>query len=77
MSTVSFSLPDDVEQAFNATFAGQNKNAVIADLMREAVRRAQTGQQDIGAIERILAQYAHAPSLTEAELVSAREEGRP
>jgi len=66
MSTVSFSLPDDVEQAFNATFAGQNRNAVIADLMRDAVRRAQTGQQDIGAIDRILAQYAHAPSLTEA-----------
>lgn len=77
MSTVSFSLPDDVEQAFNATFAGQNRNAVIADLMREAVRRAQTGQQDIGAIDRVLAQYAHAPSLTDAELRSAREEGHP
>ena len=40
MSTVNFSVPDDVKEAFNATFAGQNKSAVIADLMREAVQRA-------------------------------------
>lgn len=31
MSTVCFSVPDDVKEAFNATFAGQNKSAVVAD----------------------------------------------
>lgn len=31
MSTVSFSVPDDVKEAFNVTFAGQNKSAVVAD----------------------------------------------
>ena len=34
MPTVSFSVPADVKKAFNAAFEGQNKSAVMADLMR-------------------------------------------
>lgn len=41
MATVNFSVPEDVKQAFNAAFDGQNKSAVIADLMRQAVERLQ------------------------------------
>ena len=77
MSTVNFSVPEDVKVAFNATFEGQNKSAVIADLMREAVQRAQARQQHVSAIDRILARRAHAPSITEAQFRAAREEGRP
>lgn len=77
MPTVNFSVPDDVKTAFNATFAGQNKSAVIADLMREAVQRAHARQQHISAIDRILARRAHAPTVTEAEFQAARDEGRP
>lgn len=77
MSTVNFSVPDDVKEAFNTTFEGQNKSAVIADLMREAVQRAHARQQHVDAIDRILARRAHAPSITEAEFRAAREEGRP
>ena len=40
MPTVNFSVPDDVKDAFNTTFEGQNKSAVIAELMREPVTRA-------------------------------------
>ena len=76
MSTVNFSVPDDVKEAFNATFAGQNKSAVIADLMREAVQRVHARQQHVSAIDRILARRAHAPSVTEAQFQAAREEGR-
>ena len=39
MSTVNFSVPEEVKDAFNAAFEGQNKSAIIADLMREAVER--------------------------------------
>ncbi len=39
MPTVNFSVPEDVKDAFNTAFEGQNKSAVIADLMREAVER--------------------------------------
>ncbi len=54
MSTVNFSVPEDIKLAFNATFAGQNKSAVIADLMREAVERAQRQQSSKHAYLRIL-----------------------
>lgn len=37
MATVNFSVPDDVKAAFDRVFKGQNKSAVIADLMRQAV----------------------------------------
>ncbi|AGX88188.1 hypothetical protein [Candidatus Symbiobacter mobilis] len=76
MSTVHFSVPDDVKEACNATFAEPNKSAVIADLMREAVQRAHARQQHISAIDRILARRAHAPNVTEVQFQAAREEGR-
>jgi len=77
MSTVNFSVPEDIKAAFNITFEGQNKSAVIADLMREAVERAQSQQRNKEAFQRILKRRQHAPSVTEAQLRSAREEGRP
>ena len=77
MPTVSFSVPAAVKEAFNAAFEGQNKSAVIADLMREAVERAQRKQRGKDAYLRILAHRQHAPTITEAEFRAAREEGRP
>lgn len=77
MATVNFSVPDDVKDAFNAAFAGQNKSAVIADLMREAVARQQARARSRAAIRRILARRAQAPSLAPDELDAARREGRP
>ena len=77
MSTVNFSVPEEVKEAFNAAFEGQNKSAVIAGLMREAIERAQRRQRHREAVERILARHATAPVITEAEFIAAREEGRP
>lgn len=77
MSTVNFSVPEDVKDAFNTTFAGQNKSAVIADLMREAVQRVHARQQHVSAIDRILARRALAPGVTEAQFQATREMGRP
>ena len=37
MATVNFSVPDEVKETFNQAFEGQNKSAIIADLMRRAV----------------------------------------
>ena len=76
MSTVTFSVPDDVKRAFNATFAHQNKSAVIAELMREAVARAQRQQQRRQAVERILELRKTAPKVSEARLNAARQAGR-
>lgn len=68
MATVNFSVPDDVKEAFNATFQGQNKSAVIAELMREAVERARRKQRSHEAIQRILARREHAPTLSTSDI---------
>jgi rRNA-processing protein FCF1 len=76
MATVNFSVPEAVKQAFNETFKNHNKSAIIADLMSEAVERAQHQQRHRAAIDRILERRKHAPSMTDEELRAAREEGR-
>jgi hypothetical protein len=77
MATVNFSVPDDVKQAFNDAFEGQNKSAIVADLMREAVARAQAKARSQAAIERILKRRSSMPALSRAALRKARETGRP
>lgn len=76
MSTVNFSVPDDIKEQFNAAFEGQNKSAIIADLMREAVERAKRRERSHSAIGRILARRETAPVVAAATLRKAREQGR-
>jgi hypothetical protein len=38
MATVNFSVPDEVKAEFDNVFGDQNKSAVIATLMRRAVK---------------------------------------
>ena len=76
MPTVNFSVPEDVKNAFNTTFEGQNKSAVIAELMREAVERARRRQQHRDAVTHILADRATAPAATHAQFTAARRAGR-
>ena len=77
MPTMNFSVPEDIKNAFITTFEGQNKSAVIAELMREAVLRAQGQQLSKVAWQRILARRQQAPVMTEEQVRCAREEGRP
>jgi len=77
MSTVNFSVPDDVKDRFNAAFAGQNKSAIIADLMLEAVERAKRKQRSHVAIASILSRREHSPTVTAATFRKAREQNRP
>ena len=77
MATVNFSVPEDIKIAFNETFRGQNKSAIIADLMREAVERIRRRQKSQEAIERILHRRRQAPAASGDEIRWMREEGRP
>ena len=77
MAAVQFKIPDEVEDAFNAAYAGQDKNAVITELMREAIERAERQQQRHAAIRRILDRRSQAPVRSESEIAAARREGRP
>jgi hypothetical protein len=76
MATVNFSVPDEVKEAFNKEFEGQNKSAVIADLMRKAVEDAKTRKQRAQAIDEILEARKHAKPITEEEFLRLRKEGR-
>lgn len=76
MATVNFSVPEDVKRDFNTVFAGQNKSAIIAELMQEAVERAQRRHRHRRAIDRILDKQASALSVSEAQFIAARDEGR-
>ena len=77
MATVNFSVPDDDKSAFNAMFEGQNKSAVISDLVREAVDLAQQKRRSQAAYLNILERRRSAPGATDAQIREARERGRP
>jgi hypothetical protein len=77
MSTVNFSVPEAVKQAFDDAFAGRNKSAIVAQLMREAVEREARERASRAAAERILERRATAPRRTDAQLRKARQQGRP
>ena len=76
MPTVNFSVPEDVKLAFNTTFDGQNKSAIIAGLMRDAVERAQSQQRAQLAVRNILRSRGQTPPATVAQFRAARAAGR-
>jgi hypothetical protein len=77
VSTINFSVPDDVKKAFNTAFEGQNKSAVMTELMREAVERVEARKRGQVAFLRIVKRRRSAPQVTQAQVRKAREEGRP
>ena len=77
MATINFSIPDQVKEAFNAAFAGQNKSGIVAELMREAIERDARRVRSQEAVERILARRPKAPLRGTATLAAARRAGRP
>jgi hypothetical protein len=76
MSTVNFSVPEDVKDAFNATFEGRNKSAIVADLLREAVEREKRRQVHVRAMDNILERRKTAPRVSRDEIRRLREELR-
>ena len=73
MATVNYSVPDDIKEAFNLAYQGQNKSAVIAELMMEAVERAARKQKHREAIACILARRAETAPVTQEEIEAARQ----
>ena len=77
MATVNFSVPDEVKEAFNRAFASENKSAVIARLMREAVDEVERERQRQAAFRLLTERRKRRPSMTGDEVRKAREAGRP
>jgi hypothetical protein len=76
MATVNFSVPDDVKADFDKTFGGQNKSAVIADLMRKAVADAKLQKRRVNVFRALTRRRAERPSLSDAQMRSSRIAGR-
>jgi hypothetical protein len=76
MATVNFSVPEEVKEAFNNAYHGQNKSAIIADLMREAVERFERKQRHRDACKSILALRQQMPAVSSEEVQAARDELR-
>lgn len=76
MATVNFSVPDEVKEAFNQAFEGQNKSAIIAELMRRAVEEAERRRSRAAAIARLAGRRKKRPAANDATIRKARESGR-
>jgi len=76
-STVNFSVPDEIKRAFNEAFSGQNKSAVIARLMQQAVEDRQRQRRRAVAIDALVAQRRAQRPVAGRKVAAARREGRP
>jgi len=77
VATVNFSVPDEVKEAFDKAFAGQNKSAIVAELMLRAVRERQLRTRREKLFRQLSAARADRPRLLSAQIRKARGSGRP
>lgn len=77
MATVNFSVPEEIKEAFQETFANENRSAIIARLMQEAVEERKRQQRREAAIEGLLDLRRKQAPVSKAEITRARQTGRP
>jgi hypothetical protein len=76
MGTMNFSVPDDVKEAFNKTFEGENKSAIVTRLLVQAIDDAERRRKSARFVDRIRQIRAKGPPITEGEIRRARQELR-
>jgi hypothetical protein len=77
VATINFSVPQEVKEAFQEAFAGENKSAIIAQLMRDAVEERRRLHRRAQAIDALLDLRQRQPRVTTAAITRARRQGRP
>ena len=77
MATMNFSVPPEVKKAFDDVFAGENKSAVLTELMRQAIEERGRRRRRARAVERLLKLRKEARPLSDAAIRRARIKGRP
>jgi metal-responsive CopG/Arc/MetJ family transcriptional regulator len=77
MATVNFSVPDELKAEFDRVFGGQNKSAVIAELMRQAIADVTRRARREKLFNVLTQQRKQRPSASNEEIRSARTSGRP
>jgi len=76
MATMNFSIPDDVKEAFNRAFDGENKSAIVSGLMRRAVEERERSRRSADFVERLRLIRARSRPVTGDEITRARQEFR-
>ena len=73
MGTMNFSIPDDVKEAFNKAFDGENKSAVVTRLMVRAIDEQTRRRRAHGYVERMRKIRAQSRVVGQDEIRRARE----
>jgi len=77
MSTVNFSVPEKVKREFNKAFKGENKSAVLASLMQQAIADRERRNRRAAAAEALLKMHGRSRHASDATIRKARVKGRP
>ena len=75
--TISFRVPAAVKAAFDKTFSRQNQSAIIAELMRRAVREHEAQARRERLFQQLATGRASRPSVSAADIRRARTTDRP
>lgn len=77
MASVNFSVPDDVKEAFNKAFAGENKSGVLTRLMRQAIEERRRQRRRAAAVSALFKLRRRLRPVTDRQIRKARQTGRP
>jgi hypothetical protein len=77
MATVNFSVPDEIKAEFDRVFGGQNKSAVIAELMRQAIADVSRRARREKLFNTLTQRRKQRPAASNEQVRSARTSGRP
>lgn len=77
MATVNFSVPEKVKQAFNRIFKDENKSAVLARLMRQAVDERRRQKRRALAVDALLRLRGRTRRAANEAIRRERRMGRP
>lgn len=77
MATVNYSVPEEVRDEFNRVFEGRNKSAIIAELMRRAVREERRRGEREALFRALTERRRSRPAARDRDIAAARRQGRP
>jgi metal-responsive CopG/Arc/MetJ family transcriptional regulator len=77
MAIINFSVPEDIKREFQETFAGENRSAIITELMRQAIEEKKRAQRRAAAIDALLDLRRRQQPVSGAKIAAARRAGRP
>ena len=75
-ATVNYSVPENIKDEFNKTFAHENKSHIIAGLMSQAIEERKLQAQRKKAIHKLLAIRKELPKQSSKKLLEIRLKGR-